>query len=135
MELNHSKKKQKKTEDPSISAAAATLASFTQSSDEDIVIRQHYRKNKKSNKQQQQQQQQDDGCGDHEDCSGNGKYVCEQCGLTYQHGICLQRHAWDHTEGWTHRRWGMSKRQQVQILEAAQILMDIAKGMRVSVLN
>ncbi|CAO3598571.1 unnamed protein product [Absidia cylindrospora] len=134
MELKQSKKKQKLTtsDDASVSAAAATLTSFTQSSDEDLTVRQPYRKNKKPTKQQQQleqQQQQEEGCGDREDCSGGiGKYVCGQCGLAYQHAICLKRHSWDHTEGWRNRNWGMSKRQQVQILEAAQILLEIAKG-------
>ncbi|KAI8144578.1 hypothetical protein BJV82DRAFT_607791 [Fennellomyces sp. T-0311] len=55
-----------------------------------------------------------------EECCGcQGDPSCDRCGHPR------------HTESW---KAGMSKRQQVQIMEAAQILMDIARcGMRVSV--
>ncbi|KAI7850309.1 hypothetical protein BDC45DRAFT_518527 [Circinella umbellata] len=62
--------------------------------------------------------------------NGQGKHVCDQCHISFQHSSCLQRHRLEH-ESW---KVGMSKRQQVQIVEAAHILMDIARcGMRVSV--
>ncbi|KAI8060506.1 hypothetical protein BC940DRAFT_158381 [Gongronella butleri] len=99
-------KKKKKIDD--ISAAAATLTSFTQPV---LVDRKRKQKFLPANAAMEE------GCAEHEDCAGNGKYVCPHCGLTYQHGICLQRHTWDHTGQWSNPPEGTNKRQQVQVLE------------------
>ena len=45
--------------------------------------------------------------------NGQGKLLCDQCNISFQHSSCLQRHRWEH-ESW---KVGMSKRQQVQIVE------------------
>ncbi|ORX60576.1 hypothetical protein DM01DRAFT_1332712 [Hesseltinella vesiculosa] len=119
-------KKKKKIDD--ISAAAATLTSFTQSA---VLV-----DRKRKQKFLPVSGSLEEGCLETEDCAGNGKYVCPHCGLTYQHGICLQRHTWDHTLGWSNRPTGSNKRQQVQVLEAAHILMEIAtKGVPVTLVD
>ncbi|KAI9299373.1 hypothetical protein BJ944DRAFT_274279 [Cunninghamella echinulata] len=153
MELSQTQtNKKKKKLDASISAAAATLASFTQSSSGEenkqqrLPTKRKYNKSSSNNNNNNSNSSHhhhhgtqfiEEGCNDNEDCASHhqGHYMCDQCGISYQHAICLKRHTWDHTEGWSNRPLGISKRQQVQVLEAAQILMDIAKGMRVSVVN
>ncbi|ORY93624.1 hypothetical protein BCR43DRAFT_497260 [Syncephalastrum racemosum] len=96
---------QQKAEHDAVNAAAATLASFATL--------------------------QDDG-----ECHCRGELRCDHCDSSFAHAKCLSNHRWEHAEGWKEiqGKLGMSKTQQVQLLEAAQILMDIARcGMRVSV--
>ncbi|KAJ1559834.1 hypothetical protein HK096_010933 [Nowakowskiella sp. JEL0078] len=53
-------------------------------------------------------------------------FACDQCGKVYKHASCLSKHKWEHTELWretTHL--SLSKHQQVQILEAASILVTL----------
>ncbi|TPX66612.1 hypothetical protein SpCBS45565_g04380 [Spizellomyces sp. 'palustris'] len=56
--------------------------------------------------------------------NGGGKsYQCETCGKVYKHPNCLLKHKWEHTEHWKEAaKFSLSKHQQVQLLEAASIL-------------
>ncbi|KAG4302546.1 hypothetical protein PCK1_001130 [Pneumocystis canis] len=46
---------------------------------------------------------------------------CEQCGKGYKHIGCLEKHRWEHTI-YFNPKLSISKHQQVQLLEAASIL-------------
>lgn len=65
----------------------------------------------------------------HRDKDGNGKdktYICEECGKVYKHPNCLNKHRWEHSEYWKETsKLSLSKHQQVQLLEAAQILISM----------
>lgn len=51
---------------------------------------------------------------------------CPACGKTYKHAAALAKHSWEHTPAWrVTRRLSISKHQQVQLLEAALILMEL----------
>jgi len=51
---------------------------------------------------------------------------CEQCGKGYKHSSCLTKHLWEHTPEWSYTsKLLISKHQQVQLLEAASVLMAI----------
>ncbi len=58
---------------------------------------------------------------------GGGKmYQCDTCGKAYKHPNCLSKHKWEHTEHWKEAsKFSLSKHQQVQMLEAASILMGL----------
>ncbi|KAI0481106.1 hypothetical protein GGR56DRAFT_304981 [Xylariaceae sp. FL0804] len=48
---------------------------------------------------------------------------CEQCGKGYKHSSCLTKHKWEHTPEWSYTsKLLISKHQQVQLLEAASVL-------------
>ncbi|KZF24163.1 hypothetical protein L228DRAFT_90954 [Xylona heveae TC161] len=48
---------------------------------------------------------------------------CEKCGKSYKHGSCLTKHLWEHTPEWSYTsKLLISKHQQVQLLEAASVL-------------
>ncbi|KAI8584734.1 hypothetical protein K450DRAFT_217777 [Umbelopsis ramanniana AG] len=73
---------------------------------------------------------------DHCDCDQvGGRMECDACGASFAHPKCLAKHRWDrHMDRWSmvEGMLDMNKQQQVQVMEAAQILMDIASyGMRV----
>jgi hypothetical protein len=60
---------------------------------------------------------------------GDGKKVngndlkCEKCGKGYKHSSCLTKHLWEHTPEWSYTsKLLISKHQQVQLLEAASVL-------------
>lgn len=54
---------------------------------------------------------------------------CDVCGKVYKHRNCLSKHMWEHHESWEHtRKVCQTKHQQVQLLEAAQILTEIISG-------
>lgn len=56
----------------------------------------------------------------------NGLFQCAECGKTYKHQSCLLKHLWEHSEFWNDaRKYALTKHQQVQIMEAAQILLDL----------
>lgn len=58
---------------------------------------------------------------------------CEVCGKTYKHRNCLSKHMWEHHESWEHtKKVCQTKHQQVQLLEAAQVLTEIVTGIRSS---
>ena len=55
-----------------------------------------------------------------------GEVKCETCGKSYKHTSCLHKHLWEHTPEWTvTSRLLISKHQQVQLLEAASILVNM----------
>ncbi|KAK2605210.1 hypothetical protein N8I77_008065 [Diaporthe amygdali] len=48
---------------------------------------------------------------------------CEHCGKGYKHSSCLTKHLWEHTPEWSYTsKLLISKHQQVQLLEAASVL-------------
>lgn len=58
--------------------------------------------------------------------AGAAQVECETCGKIYKHKNCLIKHRWEHHEAWNMtRKWCHSKHQQVQMLEAAQVLMEM----------
>ncbi|KAI7865828.1 hypothetical protein BDF14DRAFT_1743982 [Spinellus fusiger] len=122
-------KKQRK-EHEAVSAAAATLASFATASPYDTTppsTPPYYVPG------------QEEECDDLEEavCVGSGPLECSHCGITFRHTNCLQRHRLEHDDGWKELQGrALNKQQQAQLLEAAQILMDIARyGMRMRVVN
>lgn len=55
-----------------------------------------------------------------------GRHTCEQCGKMYKHRNCLSKHRWEHHESWeSTRKVCATKHQQVQLLEAAQVLIEM----------
>lgn len=61
---------------------------------------------------------------------------CEICGKVYKHRNCLSKHMWEHHESWEHTKKScQTKHQQVQLLEAAQVLSEIISGDRGNILN
>lgn len=51
---------------------------------------------------------------------------CEECGKGYKHVSSLAKHLWEHTPEWKMtKKFVMSKHQQVQLLEAASILVGM----------
>ncbi|KAG8627855.1 hypothetical protein KVT40_003728 [Elsinoe batatas] len=54
---------------------------------------------------------------------GQGELKCETCGKGYKHSSCLTKHLWEHTPEWAiTSKLLISKHQQVQLLEAASVL-------------
>ncbi|KAI9315012.1 hypothetical protein BX666DRAFT_1837210, partial [Dichotomocladium elegans] len=71
-----------------------------------------------SQQQQQQQQQQQHRRIQH--------HSCEACGKVYKHPSCLAKHRWEHSEQWElTSKFLLTKHQQVQMLEAAAILVSM----------
>ncbi|KAF4121188.1 C2H2 finger domain protein [Geosmithia morbida] len=57
--------------------------------------------------------------------SGNSRVElkCKKCGKGYKHSSCLTKHLWEHTPEWSlTSKLLISKHQQVQLLEAASVL-------------
>ncbi|KAF3930500.1 hypothetical protein ABW19_dt0200881 [Dactylella cylindrospora] len=58
--------------------------------------------------------------------SAKGELKCEHCGKGYKHSSCLTKHLWEHTPEWSYTsKLLISKHQQVQLLEAASILVSM----------
>lgn len=56
----------------------------------------------------------------------NSMHQCSVCGKMYKHRNCLTKHAWEHHESWAlTKKWCQTKHQQVQMLEAAQVLTEL----------
>ncbi|KAL9039028.1 MAG: hypothetical protein Q9214_005043 [Letrouitia sp. 1 TL-2023] len=56
----------------------------------------------------------------------SGDLKCEQCGKGYKHSSCLAKHLWEHTPEWSYTsKLLISKHQQVQLLEAATVLVGM----------
>jgi hypothetical protein len=56
-------------------------------------------------------------------------HQCEQCGKIYKHRNCLSKHRWEHHESWElTKKACQTKHQQVQMLEAAQVLLEMKIG-------
>ncbi|RKP22581.1 hypothetical protein SYNPS1DRAFT_31813 [Syncephalis pseudoplumigaleata] len=57
------------------------------------------------------------------------RFACPDCGKLYKHPGCLGKHRWEHHEHWSSvSRLLLTKHQQVQLMEAAQILVTIASN-------
>ena len=57
-------------------------------------------------------------------------YRCDDCGKVYKHPNCLSKHRWEHSDQWElTSKLLLTKHQQVQMLEAAAILvgMDLSR--------
>ncbi|KAI9759967.1 MAG: hypothetical protein M4579_002000 [Chaenotheca gracillima] len=55
-----------------------------------------------------------------------GELRCEKCGKGYKHSSCLTKHLWEHTPEWSlTSKLLISKHQQVQLLEAASVLVGM----------
>ncbi|KAH7070437.1 hypothetical protein BKA63DRAFT_493471 [Paraphoma chrysanthemicola] len=53
---------------------------------------------------------------------------CDKCGKGYKHSSCLTKHLWEHTPEWQYTsKLLISKHQQVQLLEAASVLVAMNK--------
>ncbi|KAL2706652.1 hypothetical protein AAEP93_001902 [Penicillium crustosum] len=51
---------------------------------------------------------------------------CDRCGKGYKHGSCLSKHMWEHDPAWSvTSKLLISKHQQVQLLEAASVLVTM----------
>ncbi|KAJ8065209.1 hypothetical protein OCU04_005914 [Sclerotinia nivalis] len=51
---------------------------------------------------------------------------CDKCGKGYKHSSCLSKHLWEHTPEWSYTsKLLISKHQQVQLLEAASVLVGM----------
>lgn len=58
--------------------------------------------------------------------SKKDEFICPECGKKYKHPYALSKHSWEHTNHWkTTSEWNYSKHEQVQILEAASVLMRL----------
>jgi len=54
---------------------------------------------------------------------------CEKCGKGYKHSSCLSKHLWEHTPEWSlTSKLLISKHQQVQLLEAASVLLHMTQN-------
>ncbi|PWN34085.1 uncharacterized protein FA14DRAFT_156754 [Meira miltonrushii] len=61
-----------------------------------------------------------------DDKKEGGIHRCEACSKVYRHPSCLIKHRWEHTVYWKEAsKFLMSKHQQVQLLEAAAILVGM----------
>ncbi|KAL2868675.1 putative C2H2 finger domain protein [Aspergillus lucknowensis] len=69
--------------------------------------------------------------GSHLVVKGEGKgsrpeLRCDRCGKGYKHGSCLSKHMWEHDPAWAiTSKLLISKHQQVQLLEAASVLVNM----------
>ncbi|KAI1932163.1 hypothetical protein LOZ12_005609 [Ophidiomyces ophidiicola] len=51
---------------------------------------------------------------------------CDRCGKGYKHSSCLTKHMWEHDPAWAYTsKLLISKHQQVQLLEAATVLVNM----------
>ncbi|KAI9659072.1 MAG: hypothetical protein M1821_002032 [Bathelium mastoideum] len=58
--------------------------------------------------------------------TASGELKCETCGKAYKHSSCLTKHLWEHTPEWAiTSKLLISKHQQVQLLEAASVLVQM----------
>ncbi|KAI8981672.1 hypothetical protein BDF20DRAFT_834363 [Mycotypha africana] len=61
-----------------------------------------------------------------EDEGDGNEHRCRDCGKVYKHLNCLFKHQWEHTEQWEYTSsFLLTKHQQVQMLEAASILLNM----------
>lgn len=61
--------------------------------------------------------------------SNSSGLQCGVCGKSYKHRNCLSKHMWEHHDSWEHtKKVCQTKHQQVQLLEAAQVLSEIISG-------
>ncbi|CAO3662253.1 unnamed protein product [Umbelopsis vinacea] len=59
---------------------------------------------------------------------------CDECGKVYKHANCLYKHRWEHSEQWAMTsKLNITKHQQVQLLEAAAILVNMDQARRDSI--
>lgn len=59
---------------------------------------------------------------------GTVLHSCTSCGKVYKHRNCLTKHRWEHHAAWEEtKRFCQTKHQQVQVLEAAQMLAELTE--------
>ncbi|SPO37588.1 uncharacterized protein PSFLO_03063 [Pseudozyma flocculosa] len=79
-------------------------------------------------------QEEDDGAKEAAASAPQGHqqlHKCESCAKVYRHPSCLVKHRWEHTVYWKEAsKFLMSKHQQVQLLEAAAILVGMDSNAR-----
>ncbi|KAF2125926.1 hypothetical protein P153DRAFT_360227 [Dothidotthia symphoricarpi CBS 119687] len=69
-----------------------------------------------------------DGSGSSSKRTSGSDLRCEKCGKGYKHSSCLTKHLWEHTPEWQYTsKLLISKHQQVQLLEAASVLVAMNK--------
>ncbi|KAJ1663624.1 hypothetical protein IW140_000957 [Coemansia sp. RSA 1813] len=57
---------------------------------------------------------------------GRSACSCAVCGKQYKHRSCLNKHLWEHHDAWEAcLKYNLTKHQQVQMMEAAQVLVDM----------
>ncbi|KAJ2504505.1 hypothetical protein GGI11_007339 [Coemansia sp. RSA 2049] len=57
---------------------------------------------------------------------GRAACSCRVCGKQYKHRSCLNKHLWEHHDAWEAcLKYNLTKHQQVQMMEAAQVLVDM----------
>ncbi|KAJ2774843.1 hypothetical protein IWQ57_000643 [Coemansia nantahalensis] len=57
---------------------------------------------------------------------GRSPCMCSVCGKRYKHRSCLHKHLWEHHDAWDAcLKYNLTKHQQVQMMEAAQVLVDM----------
>ncbi|KAI9504712.1 hypothetical protein BX070DRAFT_251534 [Coemansia spiralis] len=57
---------------------------------------------------------------------GRSACSCSVCGKQYKHRSCLHKHLWEHHDAWEAcLKYNLTKHQQVQMMEAAQVLVDM----------
>ncbi|KAJ2778960.1 hypothetical protein H4R18_004294 [Coemansia javaensis] len=57
---------------------------------------------------------------------GRSPCLCSVCGKRYKHRSCLHKHLWEHHDAWEEcLKYNLTKHQQVQMMEAAQVLVDM----------
>ncbi|CAZ79399.1 unnamed protein product [Tuber melanosporum] len=67
-----------------------------------------------------------DGVGGRVRARSGSELKCDKCGKGYKHSSCLTKHLWEHTPEWSYTsKLLISKHQQVQLLEAASILVSM----------
>ncbi|KAI8087588.1 uncharacterized protein B0P05DRAFT_531546 [Gilbertella persicaria] len=82
--------------------------------------------NPHQNQQQQQQQHDNIPLSTHEDNTPPAIHRCDTCGKTYKSSNCLFKHQWEHSTQWELiSKFPLTKHQQVQMLEAASILVNM----------
>ncbi|RKF55733.1 putative c2h2 finger domain protein [Erysiphe neolycopersici] len=59
---------------------------------------------------------------------------CDKCGKEYKHSSCLSKHLWEHTPEWSYTsKLLISKHQQVQLLEAASVLLNMTQDVATNI--
>lgn len=92
----------------------------------DVLTEQEQEEQEQEREREQEQEQQDRGDGRSKTHAPHAMHQCMRCGKVYKHKNCLSKHGWEHHESWDlTKKWCQTKHQQVQMLEAAQMLVEM----------